>query len=234
MKTLLLALTIFTICALPTASARSDDALTFELGFGDQGHHIVNPVDYLTWCGDCVDADYHAGTPWVTNPGTTWPFELPATAESGCLWDSDDFFSYVSRGSVFAAGVSITLRECRYAGFVGAPYSYIGVNVRSSSPDLRVTERWTWAGGSVSTSTMPFFETKTHLWRYFDCIQGPFAQAPLVTIPGSNGGQALPQLITLTVSNPTTRKATKTYGVISSNYSHGEIQNFGCLTFRVP
>ena len=212
-------LALLAVCALP-ASGQGNEPLTFVLRYGDQGHHINQPVDYLTWCGDCGGVDYHSGTPWVINP-------------SDCIWDSDDFFSYVSQGSVLAAGASASIQECRYAGFLGAPYDYLGINLTSSSPDLQVVERWRWSGGEVGAFTAPTFDPSVRLWRYHDCIQAPFAQAPLIEIPDSHGGYALPQVETVTVMN-LGRKAGKTGGVISSNYSRGEIQGFGCLTFRSP
>jgi hypothetical protein len=66
-----------------------------------------------------------------------------------------------------------------------------------------------------------------------DCIQSPRFNGTLLTIPDSNGGQAVPELLTVTVTN-TGRKTGKTGGVISSNYSQGELQANGCHSFRTP
>lgn len=209
------------VLALP-AAGQGNDPLMFHARFGDAGHNISQPVDYLTWCGDCIGVDYTTGTPWVVNP-------------TPCSWDSDDFFSYVSEGSVLASDATAGMSECVYAGAdPGAhPYRYLGVFLQSASPDLLVTETWAWDGGSLSTTTSPSYDQSLHAWRYFDCIQAPFAQEPLVEVSGSNGGFAFPQAVSVTVTN-TGRKALKTGGVISSNYSQGELQLKGCLSFRVP
>src|SRR5258706_16001461 len=83
------------------AQAYSNAPMVFGLiQQGSLGHHTADPVDHLTWCGDCSGTDYTTGSPWVVNPHDSWPFGLPTNGafEPGCMWDSDDSYSYVSTG----------------------------------------------------------------------------------------------------------------------------------------
>lgn len=218
------------------AQAGPNDSLAWQLQYGLSGHHTAQPVDYLTWCGDCSTVDYTTGTPWVVNPRTSWPYNLPTfgSPEPGCMWDSDDLFNYVSSGNVLAAGASVGITECIYAGTLY--YHPFGLDITSSSPDLRITETWTWDGGSASlTVPPPTFDTTVHLWRYIDCVYTPTAPqtAQLVTIPGSNGGQALPQLMTVNVTNPTSQKIGKTGGQIALD-RNTDYYAIGCRSYRQP
>lgn len=235
------------LCALallliPAAAAKhpsphgsiSSEPLSFYLYQND----LSQPVDYLTWCGDCVNIDYTAGSPWVVNPGTYWPFAdlsflgAPVSSLPGCLWDSDDGYQYQSSGGVLAGGASVTVRECRYAGGKGGPYHPTDIWLQSSSPDLVVSETWTWDAATVTATISPVRDQTSRLWTYFDCLYSPpdpggaTDGGSKVEIPGSHGGYAIPQRVDVTVANPSWRKASKTGGVIEAGLVQGA--NRGC------
>ncbi len=215
------------------AAPASQDPLAFALrGQGDSGHHVVNPVDSLTWCGDCVGTDWTTGSPWVVNPRDSWPFGLPAQSfEPGCLWDSDDSYSYTATGNIIDAGVSAVVTECTYQPSVPAPLTFLtNVAIRSSSPDLIVTQTWTWDGGSVTHTFTPVSDARE--WRYADCLAPPVSTGTPVEVPGSHGGFGIPTLVTVTVSNPTSRKIGKTGGVIEAGLINGISR--GCATWIDP
>lgn len=226
------------IVAAVDAGAPSNDPLVWTL----DTHHTAQPVDFLTWCGDCVFTDYTTQEPWVVNPRTNYPYDLPAvpgpSREPGCMWDTDDSYSYVSSGNVLVPGASPSVTECRYSGDLGnEPFLLTDVSVRSPSPDLLVTETWTWetTAGTASVTAMipPTWEQATHSWRYFDCVRSPQPQGGVwIDIPGSHGGRAIGQLIVVTVTNPTTRKVTKTGGVVDSGIIYGSMR--GCSTWHLP
>src|SRR4051812_37058680 len=85
---------------IPTASA-APRSLTFAL----TDRHIAQPVDWLTWCGDCVNTDYAAQQPWVVNP-------------TNCMWDTDVYYVYSNftnlNSSSLMAGDSAQVNECDY------------------------------------------------------------------------------------------------------------------------
>lgn len=228
------------VFASGAAAGPSNDPLTFQLQYGQTGHQTFDPVGWQTWCGDCFNVDYTTGTPWVVNPRSSWPYNLPTNgaAEPGCMWDQDDTFDYLSSGNVLAAGASAGVTECIYAGTnPGAhSYGYFGALIRSPSPDLVITETWTWAGGSVTTvAPAPVFDQATRSYKYLDCLITPWPAygTPLVTIPGSNGGQAVPQLMTVSLSNPTSQKVGKTGGTF--DYGLIDTENeLGCQGYRQP
>lgn len=229
------------VCVLPAAAAYSNDPLTFVA----IDHHDAVPVDYLTWCGDCVLTDYHDGAPWVVNPGTNWPYQIPpfppGPLQSGCMWDTDDFYIYQSSGNVLAAGATASVDECRYYGLGHAPALLTDIVFSSPSPNLLVRESWTWDQGgtpvTVTATVVPVFDAANHNWRYFDCIASPPASVngntgSVVEVPGSNGGQVVPQLVALSVTNPTSQKVTKTGGIFESGIQAGGSR--GCQVWRAP
>lgn len=234
-RLIVLSVVAFFLLAIPVAGAPSNDPLRFVL----DSRHTANPVDYLTWCGDCGGIDYTTGDPWVVNPRSNWPYGFPVVSgpsiEPGCLWDTDDSYRYSSQGNVFAAGASLSVTECRYSAVEGGgPLLLTDILIWSPSPDLDVTESWAWNQTTVSTSVTPTFDPAVHLWRYFDCIRSPRPPfgTPLVTVPDSHGGQAVTQLVSVTVSNPTSKKLLKTGGVIEAGTQFGVLQ--GCTSWRTP
>jgi len=206
--------------------AGPNDPLAFGLLYGLNGHHTADPVDYETWCGDCVGVDYQTGTPWVVNPHTSWPYNIPlADFQPGCMWDSDDHYDYINSGSVLAAGVSTSVTECWYA--IGAVSADTDIGITSSSSALLVTETFTWDAGSTTVTISPILTT-TRAWSYFGCIPlPPTPGGTFQTIPGSNGGTAIPELVTVTVANPTTHKIGQTGGFIESGVQAYNAR--GCL-----
>jgi hypothetical protein len=229
-----------TLLALPGAvkAGPSNDPLTWQLLYGTAGHQIFDPVDRLTWCGDCIGETPTSGPNWIVNPRDSWPFFLPAPpapAQAGCMWDSDDLFTYVSSGNVLAAGASAGITECLYAGYWWSwPF---GVNITSPSPNLIVTETWqAWNGPTVTSQVPPpTYDTSVHLWRYKDCVRTAMVDsAYYVSVPNSNGGSSAPQLMTVTLTNPTSQKVGKTGGELAL----GQIaayHDIGCTNgFRTP
>jgi len=164
--------------------------------------HIAEPVDYLTWCGDCVGIDYTTGSPWVVNPST-------------CMWDSDDNYKYASEGSVLRSGATASVNECRYASNTLTPTLPTVIDVMSPSPDLLVAEKWSWAGGAVLQHVPAVADGRKYLYRTCAISPQPI-DVPLVTIPNSHGGMAVPQQITVSVTNPTARTVRKTGGIIEA------------------
>lgn len=219
MRLIAVLVALIVVLELPAAasSGPSNDPLAFSMQSGSSGHQINQPVDFLTWCGDCGGVDYTTGSPWVVNP-------------TNCMWDSDDNYSYTSSGNVLAAGASVSVSECLYGGGAQLPTDIV---LQSSSPNLLVTETWTWTGGGTVTAIVtPILDQQGHAWRYFDCIRTPVADGPLVTIPDSNGGQAVPGRITVVVSNPTSQKVGKTGGALEAGGINGGSR--GCVTYRTP
>jgi hypothetical protein len=227
-RQLLLILAVVWIAALfgvrSAIAGPSNDPLRFEFDYGLAGHHTAQPVDYLTWCGDCGGVDYHTGTPWVVNPRTTWPYNLtpgPLPGEPGCMWDTDDRYKYVNTGNVLAAGASASTTECLYAGDLGYPSRNHDIYVLSPSPNLLVTMKTEWSRTVIAT-IVPVYDAGLHAWRYLGCYRAPQAIGDqAVTIPDSNGGQAVPQLVTVTVANPTSQKIGKTGAVIAMGLAFG-------------
>lgn len=210
--------------AKPVRAAGPTD-LTFALnGLGDNGHHTVDPIDQLTWCGDCVGIDYTTGEPWVVNPHDNWPYGLPTNGaqQTGCAWDSDDRWSYVSTGNVIAAGATATVTECRYSTEGGYSKLLMDVGITSPSSALLVSIRWQWDTGFVVHPVLPTFDSGDHKWHYFECVDSaPPLGGTEVTIPNSHGGVSIPSLITVTVTNPTSQKIGKTGGFIEGGQLNG-------------
>src|SRR5205814_48024 len=115
-------------------------------------------VDYETWCGDCVGVDYRSGSPWVVNP-------------TSCLWDSDDYYTYLSDGSTLGPGESVSIHECRYSDSADHTYLYLPTDVRisSSSAALSVTEAFTWDAGSATYTVAPVSQSNGK-YLYFGCV----------------------------------------------------------------
>jgi hypothetical protein len=159
------------------------------------------PVDWLTWCGDCVGVDYTTANPWVTNPTT-------------CLWDSDDEYSYSYDGTTMAAGASASVHECEY----GSPRTHrTDTQFSASSPSLVVTQSFAWDNGTKTQTwhVAAVLDPITRLYDYNSCFHTPNGDPTsdvFVTVPGSNGGVAMPVAITTTVTNPTSTKVSKIGG----------------------
>jgi hypothetical protein len=194
---------------------------------------INQPVAHLTWCRDCVGVDWTTSEPWAVNPGTNWPYDLPAVpglgVQTGCVWDADDEFVYRSRGNTLAAGASVTVDECVYERNSFGPILVLDITVTSPSPDLLVTAAWTWEGGSAAATVPPVADGQG--WRYFACLQMPAAVgAVAVEIPGSHGGVARPQRLRVTVAN-TGRKVGRTGALVSSGVLPGAFH--GCTVWEL-
>ena len=131
------------------------------------------------------------------------------------MWDTDDFYQFQTSGGELGPGGSATATACRYAslGPRGVFYARIG----APSPDLVVTHTFTWATGSVTSPPATPIRDGNR-WSYRPCLRGPsMPDVPMSTIPDSNGGQAVPMLITITVANPTDRRVSKIGGFLSSD-----------------
>jgi hypothetical protein len=230
-KALALVLALGLLAGAKPLAGPSDDGMVFNL----VGHHVVDPVDRQTWCGDCIGVDYTTGSPWTINPHDSWPYFLPSqgAVQTGCMWDADDYYRYASTGNTLGAGVSLSITECRYATPDLHPTFLTNIGITSSSPDLIVTERWSWTTGTLTHAIPAIFDTTSHKWSYFACLMSPGATGGTPTqVPNSHDGVAVPQLITVTVTNPTTRKINKTGGVIESGIISG--QGRGCTSWTTP
>lgn len=198
----------------------------------NEQRHIGEHVDHDTWCGDCIDVDYTTGEPWVINPGWlpgyTPPIILPENPsgstehDDGCSWDLDDFFEYTSQGGIFGPGASLSLTEClwythafRY-GWTGATHN--ALVWRSTSPDLVITYKWEWDAGVKTYTVAPPIKSGT-TWEYRTCLVAPPpVGGTKIDVPNSHGGQAIWVLQTITITNPTNKKASKTGGFITTDY----------------
>ncbi|HEX4774155.1 MAG TPA: hypothetical protein VH234_01415 [Candidatus Saccharimonadales bacterium] len=199
--------------------------LTFQDGISNSGKHIAQPVDWLTWCGDCVSTSYTSQNPWVTNPTT-------------CMWDTDDWFEYVSSGGGLAAGASAGMKDCSYESTSGSDpnvsqHSVIHAaytDITAPSPNLQVSETFSWAGGSHTFSFSSVFNTTTKRYDYRQCmfIDG-VANGTWASIPDSNGGYGVPVTITATVVNPTSRSVSNIGGSIQYGW-----QQFGAAGCQTP
>jgi len=163
--------------------------------------------------------------PWVVNPGTTWPYFLtpgPVPGEPGCMWDADDRYKYTNSGNVLVAGASVSVIECLYASPTGYPSRNHDIYVLSASPNLIVTMKAEWSRIVIAT-VLPTYDSSLHSWVYLGCYKAPqpLGDTP-VTIPDSNGGQAVPQLVTISVANPTSHKIGNTGGVIAFGQPYGD------------
>jgi len=188
--------------------------------------HDARPVDNATWCGDCGGVDYTTGSPWTINPGWVPGYTPPIIAprgggtavEEGCLWDSDDYFFYQTSGNVLGANTTLTLTECNWWTYNSASGGRINYVVfHSSSPDLIIKYRWDWDAGSRSY-TLPAPVRDGTSWLYHTCLAHPQPEgATIIDVPGSHDGHAGWQLETVTITNPTGRKTSKTGGFIGSD-----------------
>lgn len=224
---------ILIVLLVMLAAPAGQDQLAFSLnGQGDSGHHIVDPVDQQTWCGDCVGIDYTTGSPWAVNPHDNWPYSLPPNGaqQAGCSWDSDDRWSYVATGNIIGAGATATVQECRYSTAGGYPHLNMDVGITSPSNALLVSIIWDWGAGSVVRSLPAMFNSGDHKWHYFECVLSPVpAGSTEGPVPNSHDGVAIPTLITVTVTNPTSQKIGKTGGYIEGGLISGLVR--GCQTW---
>ncbi len=211
-------------------------------------HHTANPVDYQTWCGDCNYPDDYTAGYYVLNPHDNWPYSYPTTGkEPGCMWDSDDFYSWRGAnftGASLAPGASALFQECRYYGN-GSPNGggevplLTDVKLAASARGLSITTTWAWDQNGTPasiTATVPAAAKVGNNWAYFDCVNSPPAalngEPAYVTIPNSHGGVSTPQSITVTVTNPTSKTISKIVGHIDAG---GRLpHDAGCSTFRDP
>jgi hypothetical protein len=206
---LLLVLAIVPVLFPAPAQGWQSTPLTFSL---DQ-RHVVSPIDYETWCGDCRTVDYTTGSPWAINP-------------TQCMWDSDDSYDYRSEGNVIPAGGSVSIHECRYADSAQGTYIWLptDVSIYSASPDLAVTERFTWDTGSKTYTITP--TRSGSQWHYFGCIYAPHPDGgTMQSVAGSHDGTGIAQDITVIIANLTKQKVGKTGGQIGAGgivtYSQG-------------
>jgi hypothetical protein len=206
---------------IASASPRTTP-LTFTPGGLDGGRHIAQPVDWLTLCGDCVTTNYLTVTPWVSNP-------------TQCMWDTDDSFEYMSSGSTLAAGGSVAVNDCSYEStsygdpnilqnsVIHAAY----LDVTAPSANLRVTETFSWTGGSQTFAPAAAWNAATKRYEYRACmIINGVANGTWALVPGSNGGWGVPVSINATVANPTSRGISNIAGAIQ--YGWQEYYAAGC------
>lgn len=191
-------------------AANRNSGLVFVPGASGSGRHIAQPVDWLTWCGDCVNTDYSSTSPAVTNPTT-------------CMWDTDDWFEYTSSGSSLAAGASTSISDCSYEStssgdpnvsqnsVIHAAY----LDITAPSPNLQVKETYSWTGGSHTFAPSAVWNPSTKRYDYRACmlITG-VANGTWEQVPGSNGGWGVPVTITAAVANPSSRAVSNVGGVI--------------------
>lgn len=193
--------------------------------------YTAQPVDWQTWCGDCgPNVDYTTQEPWTVNPGWV-PGYMPPIAltpvggtsnhDNGCLFDSDDWFEYHVSGDTFAPNTTLVATECRWRGvgrFEGGELLYL--RFQSASPDLIVTASWDWGAGSADYTFAPV-PGQGQLWTYGYgmCLLNPLATGGVyVPVPGSHDGSAIWELVTITITNPTSRKVGKTSGFFGDDF----------------
>lgn len=221
--------------AAPVAAAPIQEPTTLYL---DQ-RYTADPVDRQTWCGDCPFTDYTQGSPWTVNPG--WlPGYTPtilreatgagSQRDRGCMWDSDDWFEYRTQGNIFDPNTTFVATECRWRQInphtSGGDLFYL--SFQSASPDLVMDVTWDWGAGSVTYTYPPPIATQGKLWVYGGatqfggrgtCLWPPTAHGGVeFPIPDSHDGVAFWEEITVTISNPTGRKAGKSGGFFGTDY----------------
>ncbi len=231
---MLAALAAFFALAVPAGSRGQPEPLVFVVSPNEPELHA--PVDYLTWCGDCAGVDYTTGTPWVVNPEDGWPFFIDyQDIRVPCMWDSDDAYQYQGFDGTLATGTTISVQACAYWSNNAFQPRVTAVLIDSPSDQLQITVTWVWDTGSRTTQVVPPTRGDFGMWRYFDCISSPVPEGPMVTVPGSNGGQAVPFTITTTIANPG-KKTGKTGGYIAGGFPAGgkPAWDLGCRTYRTP
>lgn len=219
---------VLVIGVAPVQAAWSNGPITIGLA----EHDLRDPVDVETWCGDCRGVDYTTGSPWTINPG--WvegyipPIDTPASGtniEGGCLWDVDDTYQYLTSGNVMEPGQSLSVDECIWQGpnFRRNGGQTNHVQWRSPSPDLVITHTWSWKmddGTMASKSyTLPGPVSVTQgIYLYQACIRAPgVPHGDLIAVPGSHDGEAVWQVLTITATNPTSKKISKTGGLFGAD-----------------
>ncbi len=204
------------------AAGRDKATLSFVPGMQDGGRHNAQPVDWLTWCGDCVSTDWTTQTPWVNNP-------------TKCMWDTDDWFVYRSNGGALAPGATASISDCSYeytsANNPNASKLSVihaaNIKIASASPNLKITETYTWAGGTHSFSPTAVWDSAARLYRYNSCILiNGVSNGTWVQVPGSDGGYGVPVQIVATVNNPTSRSIKDVSGYIQ--YGWQQYYAAGC------
>lgn len=140
-----------------------------------------------------------------------------------CYWDVDDHWQYLGRGYL-PAGASVSLDQCfvsdpdSYTRTINGttanwstPRKYLGVYLTAPSPDLVITVCYQPQGRCLSPGPVGDGQTQT----YQSCTQAHHESGDpaLVEIPGSQGGVGVVTTITLTVTNPTSRKV---QGILAS------------------
>jgi len=227
MKKLITAILLGLFLVAPVNAGPNNDITTLSL----QERHNAVPVDRQTWCGDCPGVDFHLGSPWTVNPGWvpgyTPPIILPpgggTAVQEGCMWDSDDYFHYGTYGNIMNPGAVLTATECRWEDSTrfasGGDLNMI--RWYSSSPDLIIKYKFEWDTGSV-TYIIPQPKKSTittgNIWEYSDCFRAPPNRGSTsFPIPNSHDGRASYQLDTVTITNPTNKKVSKTGGFFTTD-----------------
>jgi hypothetical protein len=194
MRRVLLGLLILMSLGTPAQAAWPNDPLAFAL----DNKTIYQPVDFQTWCGDCVGVDYTTQEPWVINPTT-------------CMWDSDDEFTY--RGAGVLEGTA-GFTEC----LLRSERQNLTASTRLSSPagSLVLTYSFTWDTGSLVVPIPAVWNPASHRYDYNACIQYPFPSTGSVfeEVPESHGGHAVSVAVEFTMTNPG-QKVGKTGGAVS-------------------
>jgi len=133
---------------------------------------------------------------WVVNP-------------TGCVWDVDDNQVHYATGYL-GAGQSIGDGLCLDADWAGLNYSghLAGVALGSPSANLQVTISFS---PGWSFTAQPVWDSASKQYLYRACSATPSYSSvdpALQSIPGSNGGLAVPTHVDLTVTNTSARRAT--------------------------
>lgn len=210
----------------PLVAAPVNDPTTLYL----TGRDLSQPVDHETWCGDCEGVDWTTGSPWTVNPGWVTGYTPPIInppedagfggIRYGCEYDSDDWFEYKAFGGVFTANTTLTATECRWR--YASRYSYGGTvyytKFTSSSPDLVITWTFDWGAGSVSYTLPPPVAVRGG-WQYWACLGNPVATGiEIIAVPDSHDGHGGFEVVTVTITNPTGRKAGKSGGYFGDDW----------------
>jgi hypothetical protein len=208
----LLPLVLFLLASnvnVASAGYRTSPLVLAPGGF-DGARDVHQPVDWLTWCGDCVLTDFTSVTPWVSNP-------------TNCMWDTDDSYSYTATGSTLAPGASVAVNDCSYESTsYGDPNvlqrsvmhaAYLDFTAPSSN--LRIAYTFSWSGGSHTFAPAPTWNAASKRYEYRACIViNGVANGTWTQVPGANGGWGVPVSIAASVANPTSRSVTYVSGVV--------------------
>lgn len=195
MKLLALVATLIVALGFPP-SAR---AAPGQFGWIEMGHQIQYPVEQQTEAWYLYD---ETTDQWYLNPDhSTWA-DNPS---DDCVWDIDDQLRYWQdpANDKLGPNSSASKTVCQYADHRGRLWLVV---VIAPSPNLRVTLEMDSIG---ETFTVRPVKTGGNQWTYTGCVAGPVygagSPAGLPEVPDSNGGFAVYDEGTLTISNNTSK-----------------------------